>query len=138
MRALALRDRSHPAVVALASSLGNSAAIDSYLRQWWVTVPDPENVEFISAPVRQLALAAEAGHLAGDCDDAATLAACLLSAIGWPCSLVAIRLHDSTEFSHVFARTVATPRGPSLDIDPIVPANMLPITNYAEAMEVEL
>jgi hypothetical protein len=89
-------------------------------------------VEFVSSPVRSMCLFQERGYLSGDCDDSATLAACLLAAGGWPCTLVAIRLPDYAEFSHVFARA------PGLDIDPIVPATALPITNFAETLEVEI
>jgi transglutaminase-like putative cysteine protease len=130
MRGLALRDRTHPTVQQAANQLGGPAGIEDFFRAAWRIVPDPDYVEFISSPVRQLALYSERGFLSGDCDDAATLAACLLSAIGLPCVLVAIRLHGYTEFSHVFARTA------ELDIDPIVPATSLPITNYAETLEV--
>lgn len=132
MRGLARRDQAHPAVRQAADQLGGPMGIDSFLRATWRIVPDPDYVEFISSPVRQLALYAERGYLSGDCDDAATLAASLLAAGGWPCVLVAIRLHGYTEFSHVFART------PEIDIDPIVPATALPITNYAETMECPL
>lgn len=76
------------------------------------------------------------GRLAGDCDDAATLAAALLVSLQFPCSFIAIRLHGSDEFSHVWARTVSSDGAAFLDIDPIVPAYLMPIQNYAEAMEV--
>lgn len=132
MRLLALRDRNHPAVQQAASQLGSPWAIDRFFRSVWRIVPDPDYVEYISSPVRQLCLYGERGFLAGDCDDAATLAAGLLSAGGWPCVLVAIRLHGDREFSHVFARTF------EVDIDPIVPPTAMPITNYAETMEISV
>jgi hypothetical protein len=130
MRGLALRDRSHPAVQQAADQLGGPWVVNDFLRATWRIVPDPFDVEFISSPVRQLALLSERGYLSGDCDDAATLAASILAAGGWPCVLVAIRLHGHTEFSHVFVRTS------ELDIDPIVPPTAMPITNYAEKLEV--
>lgn len=132
MRGLALRDQSHPALRQAADQLGGPLGVNDFLRATWRIVPDPYDVEFISSPVRQLALLSERGYLAGDCDDAATLAASILAAGGWGCTLVAIRLHGYPEFSHVFCRT------PEIDIDPIVPATALPITNYAETLEVSL
>ena len=132
MRGLALRDQAHPAVRQAADQLGSPAALDEFFRAAWRIVPDPDYVEFISSPVRQLALFSERGYLSGDCDDAATLAASILAAGGWPCVLVAIRLPGYSEFSHVFARTA------EIDIDPIVPAAMLPITNFEETLEVTI
>lgn len=132
MRDLALRDLAHPVVLQAADQLGTPDGVDRFLRSVWRIVPDPDFVEFVSSPVRQLSLYSERGYLSGDCDDAATLAACVLSACGWPCVLVAIRLHGYTEFSHVFTRSAG------IDIDPIVPANALPITNYAETLEIPL
>jgi hypothetical protein len=70
------------------------------------------------------------GRFEGDCDDAATLAASVLTALGYPVLLVAVRMPTDPEFSHVFARV---PFRPPLDIDPIVPAEHLPI-RYGEAM----
>lgn len=132
MRGLALRDLSNPVVTQAANQLASPSAVDDFLRSYWRIVPDPDWVEFVSSPVRSLCLFYERGYLSGDCDDAATLAAALLAAGGWPCTLVAIRLHGYDEFSHVFARA------PGLDIDPIVPPTALPITNYAETLEVEI
>jgi len=135
MRGLALRDQAHPAVRQAADQLGGPWGVNDFLRAAWRIVPDPDFVELISSPVRQLALFAERGFLSGDCDDAATLAASVLAAGGWPCTLVAIRLHGYTEFSHVFARFQSQQTDP-LDIDPIVPTTALPITNYEETLEV--
>ena len=75
---LALRDQAHPAVRQAADQLGSPAALDEFFRAAWRIVPDPDYVEFISSPARQLALFSERGYLSGDCDDAATLAASIL------------------------------------------------------------
>lgn len=42
---------------------------------------------------------------AGDCDDKVILLCALLSSIGHPCRMCAVKLDDDTEFSHVFAQT---------------------------------
>lgn len=110
--------------------------MDLWFRDNWVVVPDPENAEYVREPAWLLRFSRQCGPLAGDCDDAATLAASILHALSWPCRFVAIRLPSEKEFSHVFLRC-PTWAG-DLDIDPIVPAHLLPITGIAEQMELDL
>lgn len=121
---------------ALAEELGNPVAIDSYIRETWKIVPDPPEYEYVQAPVFQFNLANQNGYFSGDCDDAATLAGCLLAAISYPSRFVAIRLPNESDYSHVFLRCFVNSQ--PLDIDPIVPANLLPIRGIAQTMEVHV
>lgn len=89
--------------------------LDHALRQFWLYVPDPvtaEQVRTIPVMVAQFRLHAQ---FAGDCDDAATLAASMLLVIQhWTnrffepprrvaaIQIVAVRPPDSVSFSHVF------------------------------------
>jgi hypothetical protein len=138
MRRLALKDQADLGIVSLASYLGTPAALDEFLRRYWRVVPDPLDAEFIRAPFLQLLQFIErAGrpggpYLEGDCDDAATLAGAILAAMGEPFTFVAIRLQGDLEFSHVWVRAGA------LDIDPIVPAELLPLPPAAETLELSL
>ncbi len=88
--------------------------------------------EFIRTPDYQLHQLDQTGILRGDCDDAATLAAALLVAVGWPSSFVAYRMPGVSEFSHVNVHSYG------VEIDPIVPSDQLPISGYEEKMEIEL
>lgn len=136
MRSLARAAQADPDVRRLAHALASPAAVDAFLRESWRFVPDPED-EYIQTPARQLDGWMAGGDLTGDCDDAATLAASLLLALDWPCSLIAIRMPGDFEYSHVFLRCPVSAAG-TLDIDPIVPAASLPITGVAESMEVPI
>lgn len=136
MRDLARRAADLIQVRALAESLGNPRAIESYIRDNWRIVPDPSAFEFIRDVPLQLEIAQTLGVLEGDCDDAATIAASLLFALGYPCWLIAIRLPGETDFSHVFVSCLVG--GELLDIDPIVPLESLPIRGVEEVLGVEL
>lgn len=125
----------------MAEALGNPEAVDAWLRHWWEYVPDPIEYEFVTAPALQLALAFNrGGQLRGDCDEAATLAASLLTAIRWPCRLVAIRVRPAPDFSHVFCRAPlfefagGNSHELNIDIDPIVSASQLPLVGDFEVM----
>jgi hypothetical protein len=104
----------------------------------WIVVPDPDEYEFVRAPKYQAEQYFDCGFLEGDCDDAATLASCLLCGIGWPNRMTAIRRPNEADFSHVF--TSAIENGYRVDIDPIVPAHRMPIpaSEIIETMEVAL
>jgi transglutaminase-like putative cysteine protease len=95
-------------------------------------VPDPVEAEYVRAPQMQLRFQVENGHLEGDCDDASTLAASLLASLSIPNTFCAIRMPGDEEFSHVWCRSLG------VDIDPIVPAEALPVSGYAELMEVHV
>lgn len=124
MRNLARNDSRSAEVQRVAFTLGNPWQLDVWLRSVWEIVPDPEDAEFVRAPVFTLRCG-----LQGDCDDAATLVASILRAMHWPSLLVAVRMPVDKDFSHVFTRVP----GIDLDIDPIVPMEHMPI-RYAEAM----
>lgn len=137
MRDLALRDRHQPEIIQLANQLGHPPGVDAFLRAVWQVVPDPEDIEYISSPVHQVRLFASKQRFVGDCDDAATMAACLLAALDWPCTLVALRNPGKADFEHVWCRAPLLEYGPwDCDIDPIVPADMLPLAGYEELLEV--
>jgi transglutaminase-like putative cysteine protease len=103
--------------------------LDAWLRRHWTIIADPPEAEFIMSPALMLGC----GWLAGDCDDAATLTAAVLIALGIRAVFMAIRTARDTDFSHVFVRVPAY----GLDIDPIVPASQIPI-QYQEAMVLEI
>jgi hypothetical protein len=139
MRSLALIDSRRPAIRQAAEILGAPEAINGWLRACWQFEDDPPEYEFIRTPGLQLQEAAtNNGILKGDCDDASVLAACLLAALDWPCALVAIRVKPEPDFSHVFVRTQAAGGAFELDIDPIVPAALLPLTGDFEIMTVHI
>lgn len=99
-------------------------------------MPDPDECEYIRAPKHQAEFYFQYGFLEGDCDDASTMSAALLSAVGWPAIITAIRRPNEPEFSHVF--TSAFENGKRVDIDPIVPAQWIPITDIAERMTINV
>lgn len=125
MRNLALRDAVSPEIESVAGCFPDAHTLDEWLRAAWQIVPDPPDSEFVMSP----ALMVRCQWYAGDCDDAATFAACLLKAMHITSQLVAIRTSTDIDFSHVFCRIPAM----RLDIDPIVPQSALPI-RYVEAM----
>jgi len=126
----------------LAVLLGDPLTLDAWIRRGWQYVPDPDDYEFVRTPTLQLHEAAvNGGHLKGDCDDAATLAASILTAMRWPWRFVAIRRRPEPEFSHVFVRIPLYGSADSAfqwDIDPIVPAEALPLAGDFELMTVSL
>lgn len=147
MRALALHDRSDLDVRSLAQSLERVGAacplmFDTFLRYHWRKLPDPSDAEYVRSPGVVLREAQErysrggAWDLAGDCDDAATFAACVLGLWGFSPWLVAIRLPGEAEYSHVFCRV--SDGDNHWDIDPIVPRELLPITGVDESLMLEV
>lgn len=110
--------------------------IEQFFRLAWIIVPDPDEYEYVRAPKLQAESFFDTGYLVGDCDDAATLSACLLKALEWSATLIAIRRPEESEFSHVFTR--AFENDYIIDIDPIVPLHQMPIRDIAEIMQVSL
>jgi len=131
MRNLARKDSRSPEVQAAAYVFRDAYVLNDWMRDIWVVVPDPPEAEYILSP----ALMVGCSFFAGDCDDAATLAGSILVAMGIRCQFVAVRVGRDEDFSHVFCRVLGT--RPPLDIDPIVPAEHLPI-RYTEAMTLEV
>lgn len=104
-------------------------------------MPDPDEFEYIREPAWQAGCYLQSGQLEGDCDDASTLAACILSSLGYPAVITAIQrpedLRVSSEyFSHVY--TSSFENGFRIDIDPIVPEYRMPITDVIERMTVRV
>lgn len=129
MRSLAIRDSRSIEVQTVAEALADPYMLDMWLRRNWHVVPDPPEAELVLSPATII----QCGWYAGDCDDVATFAASLLRAMGVLSQLVAIRVGSDTDFTHVFCRVPAY----RLDIDPIVPAERIPIP-YTEAMVMEV
>jgi transglutaminase-like putative cysteine protease len=142
MAGLARLDSQRPQVQHLALQLQNPANLEHWLRSVWQFVADPAAYEFVKSPALQIDQAAnQGGRFTGDCDDAATLAASILAALDWPCRLVAVRLRTEKDFSHVFVRAPLfeySGAGFQLDIDPIVPAEFLPLAGDFETMTVDV
>ena len=127
MRNLARNDARTDEVQELAAYLADPYTLDFWLRRYWRIVPDPPDAELVRSP----AYVIRCRCFEGDCDDAATLAASVLTALGYRSCLIAIRQMAEPEFSHVFTRVLSV--NPPLDIDPIVPAEHMPV-RYGEAM----
>jgi len=142
MASVARHDSQSPAVQTLAEHVFRAAAlpalaVERWLRFAWIVKPDPIEVEWIKRPEFR----AIEGDFAGDCDDAATMAAALLladpaSIAGWELKLRAIRMPADYEFSHVW---LSVERGRfRVDIDPIVQLADLPVRGYAEELTLRL
>lgn len=121
-------------VQSLAHNLGGIGSIEQYLRSVWYFIDDPPDTEYVRQPELQTEIFKSYGVFVGDCDDAATMAGALVLAAGGAGALIAIRNPYKMEFSHVWLR--ATAGGFSIDIDPVTPAWMLPLRNFAESMVV--
>ena len=123
----------------VAEHLGSPEAIDAWIRKCWEFEADPIEYEFIRTPALQIQQwTGNGGILRGDCDDAAVLAASLLAGLSWPAVLIAIRVLPDPEYSHVFVRTPAWNGPREIDIDPIVPASILPLQGNFEQMRVHV
>jgi hypothetical protein len=138
MAELARQDCREPLIQRLAQTYPSPLFIDQAFRLSWVVVPDPDEYEFVRAPKLQAEQYFDSGVFQGDCDDAATLASCMLCALDWRNWLIAIRRPREEDFSHVF--TSAVESGYRVDIDPIVPAHRMPIpaSEIAETIAVFL
>jgi hypothetical protein len=64
------------------------------------------------------------------------MGASVLCALNWPCWLTAIRRYGEIDFSHVYVSCL-TAYG-QLDIDPIVPADKMPIADVMDSMRVDV
>lgn len=138
MRTLALKGLPdvRDAVADLGLDVPGPSELDTFLRARWDVVPDPEDAELIRTPLHQWRLIYQHGRFAGDCDDAAVMAALLCAAQNVPCWFIAIRLRGEPEFCHVWTRAAVGPYG--IDIDPTTPREFLPVHGFAEAVAVEV
>jgi len=136
MARVARQDSQEPSIQALAQSYPSPIFIEQFFRLVWVVVPDPDEFEFIRAPKLQAEQFFQAGILEGDCDDASTLASCILKCLRWPNVMTAIRRRGEPEFSHVFTQAIED--NYLISIDPIVPAARMPIQDIAETMQVHI
>lgn len=75
--------------------------VDTFLRDRFVYMP--ETIETLLYPDYMLNGLEMSGRLVGDCDDITTLHATLLTALGFPVRLVAIRsARDNSNYDHVY------------------------------------
>lgn len=79
---------------------GQVEAVYTFVRDHVRYVADPDGMEGLQTADVTLAL------LAGDCDDKVTLLAALLTSIGHPVQICAVKVGDEKDFSHVAARTL--------------------------------
>lgn len=77
--------------------------MDSWFRNHFIYRGEIE--EIIRSPGFMLRDLETFGYFEGDCDDAATLYAALLKALGFPVRFVAIRFDSTPDFKHVFIET---------------------------------
>lgn len=126
MQALVNRSTRHPLVVNTArrivAPLGRTDVVHQWraIRAWlaarWQFVPDPADVETVMTPPEQLARYRQDGVLRGDCDDAATLAAAFVKALGMRARFVVLGFFSPRDpYRHVYAE-VQGPEG-WLDFD---------------------
>lgn len=122
MASLVRQDAVLPIVRALASDViarvprSDPVAICEAIRAWCAGVVrfvhDPVGLELVHSPEALARLYRAQGYVAGDCDDAAVLAAGLGRAVGCPARFVAVSFLDSpATYRHVWAE-IAPPAGP--------------------------
>lgn len=111
-----------PIVRAMASEVvagaarSNPVSVCEAIRAWCAGavrfVHDPVGLELVHSPEALIRLYAKQGFIAGDCDDAAVLAAGLGRAVGCAARFVAVSFLDSPlVYRHVWAE-IAPPTGP--------------------------
>lgn len=102
------------------------------IRQWlcdrFKFLNDPLGIELLEAPSFQINRILARGHVQGDCDDAATVSAALLLAIGIPCQFITLAFAPSGPWAHVytvgFPRDWKTGRRVPIEQDITLPAGM--------------
>lgn len=83
--------------------VAQAAALRTWMLKNFHFVKDPIGKELLEAPNYQLDQFDKRGQIEGDCDDASTLAAALLSSIGIPAKMVAVDIVGTPRgFDHVF------------------------------------
>lgn len=122
---LARRDAADPRIQALAKSLrrGTERATTEAIFRHVVNniryANDPENVEYVAAPIYTLGLAKPALHR-GDCDDMVTALAALLGAAGIRCRMRVIAWKPGINaYTHVNAVAVLAD-GARIPLDPVM------------------
>lgn len=91
--------------------------IRGYIKDRLRFVRDPNGVELLQLPRQLLADIQHRSYTMGDCDDAATLSATLLTAIGFPCRFEAVAFFSPhSPFSHVYT-VCELGHGKELDMD---------------------
>lgn len=94
-----MRERALEIVSFAVSPMDQVEAVESWVRRHIVLVD--ESPETVTSPEAAMQIIDENGFLYGDCDDASTLAACLLYVIGFSVRFKAI-LPVNGVFTHVF------------------------------------
>lgn len=98
-------------------------AIRSYVAERLRFVRDPKGVELLTTPRQLLADIQHRSYTMGDCDDAATLSATLLTCIGFPCRFEAVAFFSpKAPYQHVY--TVCSFPGGEMDMDTTRPSGL--------------
>lgn len=110
MGTLVKRGKVHPKIYAFSRELvsplqpkdwiGQVLVVYEFVRDHVRYVHDVDGMEGLQTPDVTLEIRA------GDCDDKVTLLCALLTSIGHPCRMCAVKLDDDRDFSHVFAQTL--------------------------------
>jgi len=110
MGGLVKRGKTDPAIYAFARELiaplepkdwvGQIRVVYEFVRDHIRYVHDIDGMEGLQTPAVTLEIRA------GDCDDKVTLLCALLTTIGHPCRMCAVKLDNDPDFSHVFAQTL--------------------------------
>jgi hypothetical protein len=92
--------------------------------RYWVTekvkyVNDPLHVELVKDPQRLVEEILAHGTAIGDCDDIATLIACMCLQVGRVAEFVVAGFGEPGAYSHVFARAQEPRSGQWIVVDPV-------------------
>lgn len=129
MRDLARRDSKDAQVVDLAKKLRQSKDIDTVYAVWEYMVDkypyqsDPDDHEFVNAPIHTLSEAYNSQYPYRDCDDLATAFGCLLRAAGISRQYFKAIAWRKNDFTHVY-NVVFVP-----DIDSYIPIDLVMAKN---------
>lgn len=105
---------------------GQAAAIRAWVKSHLRFVRDPNGVELLTLPRTLLKEIIARSYTSGDCDDAATLSASLLVAVGFPCRFEAVAFFSKdAPYQHVY--TVAEFPGGEMDMDTTRPSGIADI-----------
>jgi hypothetical protein len=92
--------------------------------RYWVTehiryVNDPLHVEVVKDPQRLIEEVLARGQAAGDCDDLASLIACMALQVGRVCEFVVVGFSEPGHYTHVFVRVKEPRSGKWIVCDPV-------------------
>lgn len=93
----------------------NLSRVADFMAADVVYLADPRGIEFVRSPVQLLADYERNGFAKGDCDDMTLLGNSLFLALGFPVRTVAVKIHGSELFNHVFTSVHAGGRWMDFD-----------------------